>query len=259
MIISAALSGIAFSGVKSGHAEAELLAATEDYAAGQPLQLGIRLKMDEGWHSYWVNPGDGGMEMSVDWTLPEGWKAGPLQYPVPIRFMTGDLPGFGYEDEVVLPVRLTPAVGASGPATIRVALSWLTCSDSACVPGSADLELVLAHGAGKATGNPAISAALDQLPEKLEGAALEVTTQEKMAILKVSLPGSLDATGCTVYPATPEVLDIGKVIKLRKSDGGWEAEVPLHEYATGAPSKLDLVLTGGNLSRPLLLQWSSEP
>ena len=105
-----------FAGVKSGHAEAELLSGVSSFQVGKPVPLGIRLKFDPGWHGYWINPGEAGMPLSAKWTLPEGWKAGELRHPVPKSFKTGELSGFGYEGEAVYLVDLVPPAGASDAA-----------------------------------------------------------------------------------------------------------------------------------------------
>ena len=44
--------------------------------ADSQVKTGIRLVVDEGYHTYWLNPGDGGMKISVKWELPTGWSAG---------------------------------------------------------------------------------------------------------------------------------------------------------------------------------------
>lgn len=46
--------------VKSGHAAAALVAGVSSYEAGKSFQVAIRLTVDPGWHTYWVNPGSAG-------------------------------------------------------------------------------------------------------------------------------------------------------------------------------------------------------
>ena len=72
--------------IHSGHASAELLVSSSTFQPAKPLQAAIRLKVDPGWHTYWINPGEGGMKLGAEWKLPEGWSAGPLNWPVPIRW-----------------------------------------------------------------------------------------------------------------------------------------------------------------------------
>lgn len=248
--------GLASAGEKSGHAELELLLGSKAYSPGTVVEAGILLKMEDGWHSYWVNPGEGGMAPRVEWDLPEGWVAGPVLYPVPKWFMTGVLPGYGYEDEVVLPVFLTPAEDASGPVRVGLKVSWLTCNDDACVPGSATVARELEAGVGEPTADAArIAEALKKVPQPLAGAELAVEPLEKAVRLEVKLPEGVDPSGAEVFPATPGALDHGTQIALTEADGAWVAEVPLNEYADGPPKELEIVLAGGALKEPLLLKW----
>lgn len=248
--------GLVAGQVRSGHAEAELLAKSTGYQPGEPVLLGIRLRPDEGWHSYWVNPGESGMPTRVKWKLPEGWTAGELRFPVPIRFTTGGLPGYGYEGEVVIPVELTPGANSTGRVSLSAELSWLTCTDEACVPGDAGLSLTLEEGgSGVGQGAGELARGIEALPVALDGATLEVSRKGEDLALEVRLPAGQDATGCQVFPATPSVVDDSKPIVLSGGDGRWTAEVAINEYAEGDPEELALVLAGGGLKRPLRLEW----
>ena len=59
----------------SPYSEAALVADADAVGAGATLDLALRLDLDEGWHSYWINPGDSGLPVEVEWTLPEGVTA----------------------------------------------------------------------------------------------------------------------------------------------------------------------------------------
>lgn len=87
---------VSIAAVRSGKAEVDWLSVSATVAPGKPVQTALRLVVDPGWHTYWENPGEGGMGISVKWDLPAGWTAGALEHPVPQRFMTGELAGFGY-------------------------------------------------------------------------------------------------------------------------------------------------------------------
>ncbi len=124
--------------------EARLVASGAVTTPGEAVEVGVYLKIAPGWHTYWINPGDSGLPIAVEWELPEGWSAGPLQWPIPeIHREPGDMLTYGYEKEVLLTAKLTPPPGAAaGGAAIRAKTSWLVCKES-CVPGGEDLELTL--------------------------------------------------------------------------------------------------------------------
>ncbi|HEY8433978.1 MAG TPA: protein-disulfide reductase DsbD domain-containing protein, partial [Sphingomicrobium sp.] len=62
--------------------EPQLVAEGPAPAGGQ-VELAIHMRPAPGWHGYWVNPGDAGLPMDVQWQLPNGFAVGALRYPVP--------------------------------------------------------------------------------------------------------------------------------------------------------------------------------
>ena len=124
--------------------KAELVADVAAITPGTPFRLGVRLEMSEGWHVNWINPGDAGLAPSIGWKLPDGFKAGIVNWPLPSRFDTGPLTIFGYAKEVLLMVDVRPPAGLAAGTTVELAadVSWLACADE-CVPGSASVRLSL--------------------------------------------------------------------------------------------------------------------
>ncbi|HEX6790587.1 MAG TPA: protein-disulfide reductase DsbD domain-containing protein [Candidatus Krumholzibacteria bacterium] len=123
---------------------AELVSDVAAIAPGSPFRLGVRLAMADGWHVNWINPGDAGLAPSIGWKLPDGFKAGIVNWPLPSRFDTGPLTIFGYGKDVLLMVDVKPPAGiAAGTSVELVAdVSWLACAEE-CVPGSATVRLTL--------------------------------------------------------------------------------------------------------------------
>ena len=125
--------------------QARLLADVEAAVPGQPFRLGVELKMAAGWHTYWMFSGDAGLPTAVEWQLPAGVVAGPLQWPLPRKFEEeGGLVVYGYADEVLLMAEATaPSALATGDTLCLAAeVSWLVCREL-CIPGEASLALVL--------------------------------------------------------------------------------------------------------------------
>src|SRR5262249_22726510 len=111
---------------------------------GKPFQVGVLLKLAPKWHVYWINPGDAGIATTVDFHLPEGVTASPLQYPVPSRIeQSGGVIMYCYTNEVMLISTITPPADFKGAsAKIDADLNYLVCEDS-CIQGSAKLSLSL--------------------------------------------------------------------------------------------------------------------
>jgi len=125
--------------------EAELVANTEGIVPGQTFYVGLRLRMAPGWHTYWQYSGDAGIPTTIAWELPEGFGAGPIEWPMPTaKLEPGDIEVYGYSGEVLLLVAIQPppdlVVGSE--VTIRGNASWLVC-EAICIPGNAELSITL--------------------------------------------------------------------------------------------------------------------
>src|SRR5437763_5031647 len=85
--------------------EPELVAEGSAPPGGE-IELAIHMRTNSGWHGYWLNPGDAGQPMNVNWVLPPGFSAGPLRYPVPGRLEVAGLMNYVYEHDYAVLVRL---------------------------------------------------------------------------------------------------------------------------------------------------------
>lgn len=123
----------------------ELLAETTAVVPGKAFLVGLHLRIAPGWHTYWQNPGDSGLPITLTWKLPAGWKAGALQWPLPQKHLEeGGMNTYGYEGEVLILTELTPPGDLTTGETLSLEANatWLAC-EKTCVPGGADLILTL--------------------------------------------------------------------------------------------------------------------
>ncbi len=250
----------------SGHAKAEWIADTPVPTTGT-IRTVVKLSVDESWHTYWINPGEGGMPLSVSWDLPEGWSAGDIQHPAPIRFMTGDLPGLGYEAEVLLPVDITPPPSISGPVTLSGKLSWLACNDSSCVPGSAEISLRIESGPSgddKGAGQHGlIEKAYSAIPQPLPDSVLKVELEKENIVMTLTLPpgSDVDPTEFEIFPATRNVIDPAAKPTFKEdpdSPNTWRARALTSEYLNGMPESISLVLANGDKG-PFVISTPTRP
>jgi thiol:disulfide interchange protein/DsbC/DsbD-like thiol-disulfide interchange protein len=129
----------------------ELVSESASLKPGSTATLALVVTPRAGWHTYWQNFGDAGMETILTWTLPAGFSASPLRYPVPERIPFGsDLANYGYKSTNVLLLDLTVPADASGTVPLKVKAEWLVCDDQQCVPEDAELALSLPVGDGAA-------------------------------------------------------------------------------------------------------------
>jgi DsbC/DsbD-like thiol-disulfide interchange protein len=258
----AALCGFASAAVRSGKAEADWFSASSTYEPGKPVQTAIRLRIDPGWHSYWLNPGEGGMKTSVKWELPIGWTAGELENPIPKRFQGGGLAGFGYDATVIFPVKLNPPKDVKGTVTLKAKISWLTCDEQTCVPGNAELSITLESGVTQMTPETKlIEQALTKIPrEQKEWGPLEVIEKAGQLEFRIPVQGnkSLNLDESDIFPATPEVIDANHRITLKPDGTAWTGVAPKSDYVKAKIRELFLVIDPKSGQQPILLHWKID-
>jgi thiol:disulfide interchange protein DsbD len=122
----------------------QLVTDVREVKAGEPFHVGLRLKIKEGWHIYWKNPGDSGAPTKAALRLPEGFKADDWQFPVPSAIKDPGGTVYGYTDEVMLIAKVTPPATMSGTAAGEISCdaNWLVC-EKMCLMGKGSAKLSL--------------------------------------------------------------------------------------------------------------------
>lgn len=231
--------------VDSGNVKAELVSSVDTVVPGESFWIGLRQDIRPGWHTYWRNPGDSGAPTELIWSLPPGFEAGEIQWPVPKRIPYGPLMNFGYKGEVVFPVEITPPASlAGGMVTLDAKGEWLVCAD-VCIPEDADLTLTLPVGsdAGRNDrGADLIDTALASVPTSVDIPA-NARVEDEQIRLTVAVPGLMDGrmTAVRYFPFETDVIDNPAEQPWRLADGGLEIMLT-PGYAFDETSRLDGVL-----------------
>jgi thiol:disulfide interchange protein len=139
--------------VQTDNVRAELLSDVAAAKPGEPFWVGLRQTIRPKWHTYWKNPGESGLPTEIAWTLPAGVTAGPIVWPVPHVFDIGGVINYGFKDEAMLLVRITPSADATGPLKLAAEANWLVCED-VCIPEEGKFELTLPIAATAAPSDP---------------------------------------------------------------------------------------------------------
>ncbi|MBV8549024.1 MAG: thioredoxin family protein [Alphaproteobacteria bacterium] len=131
-------------------ASARLIAARSGVGDGDKVDVGLQIRLGEGWHTYWRTPGMAGLPPQLDWTQSQSdtgnVKTATLLYPAPKRYTDFGLETIGYRKGVVFPVDVTlahPGQAARLQATVNI----LVCNQT-CVPKTFNLSLSLVSGDG---------------------------------------------------------------------------------------------------------------
>jgi thiol:disulfide interchange protein DsbD len=220
--------------VKTEHVEAQLVADKASAQPGKPALVGLRLRMEPHWHTYWKNPGDSGLPTKIQWILPDGWKAGEIQWPYPRPLPVGPLMNYGYEDEVVLLTELTPPAGAQpGAAPIRAKAEWLVCKDI-CVPEKGELDLVLPVASAQPAPDTRFAAsverALSQLPVDAKGWKYDAALQGKSLVVRLVPPEGVEVPAKVgFFPERENLIEPAAPQKVTRDGRGVRIEMKLAE------------------------------
>lgn len=225
------------------HVRASLLAEADAVRPGRPLLVGVRLEMEKGWHTYWKNPGDSGLATRVRWQLPEGFAAGEIQWPRPLRFSTGPLVSYGYEHDVLLLVEVrVPAQVPGREVRLAARVDWLECLE-ACIPGKAELALALPVRPASASGPHAalFAEARRGLPVADPGWSFSARAGVAAFLLDVRPPRGTSLRGAWFYPAAPRVVDHAGPQPLTREGTSHRLAVPRDRNGTAERLKGVLV------------------
>ena len=242
---------------------ASLVTDTDAIAPGQPFHLGLRLRMQPGWHTYWSNPGDAGAPPELAIT---GAQAGSIVFPAPERLQEGPFTSFAYTGEILLPLTAT----ATAPAQVEATANWLICA-TVCVPEQARFHLSLPAGPAAASAQaPLFAAAAARTPRPSPYAAhvtpdgvlwLQASLPVRHALFFPSDPGLIDQDAPQPLTVTPDDLSLSlKPLKrplgaisgvLRLTDAGGQVE-------TLAVSATPAALPAG-LAAPVLAGAQPQP
>ena len=197
-------------GTGPAHVAIRLVAESDRPAPGRTVSLAFAATPEKGWHAYWKNPGDAGIETQLTWTLPAGVTAGALRYPVPQRLLIAGLMNYVYEGaytefvDLTLPAGLAP--GTRLPISVKAV--YLVCTEEICVPESQTLETMLVVGDG--TIDPARRAQFDgwrqALPKPL-GSSATYAFADKRFRLSVPFPAGAEARDVYFYPLAGGAID----------------------------------------------------
>jgi thiol:disulfide interchange protein len=153
MTVAAPARALESAPVASKRAVATVVTDTDAMRPGAPFRVALRLRMADGWHTYWKNPGDAGVppELTID-----GVTESAIDWPTPRRVAEGSVMTYAYTGEVLLPVTVTASTGA-----IKAHAQWLVCKDI-CVPEEGDFSLTLPIGTPGASAQAGLFAAHDR-------------------------------------------------------------------------------------------------
>ena len=130
--------------VKTPQVTLELVSDQASIVPGKPFTLGLRIHHAPKYHTYWEYPGVVGIPTECQWSLPDGFSAGKIQWPVPELTKMGLLSVYGYEGDTTLLIDITPPADltAGDDVVLNTRVVYMACAET-CHPGFVDLGITL--------------------------------------------------------------------------------------------------------------------
>jgi len=269
---SAWAQGVPTAVVSTPQLRAELLAhAPQGVQAGQPLWVGLQLRHQPEWHTYWRNPGDSGLPTQLELNLPAGITAGDVLFPLPHKLKAGNLTNYGFEKTVLLAVPLTVSkqfkANASQTLDLQVHANWLVCRLE-CIPQEGDFALRIPTHSSFAPHTAAFEALLAEQPKPWPSVKATTRFEAQQMVLRVSgLPTSLQGKTLQVFPDAAELVASATEQHTRASQSWqgdvWTVRLPLSHLRLTDPKQVGFLLTSGEgterqgfaVSAPVTQAW----
>lgn len=199
------------------------------------LRGAIQIELNDGWKTYWRDPGDAGVPPQLDLQGSLNVEGGQISFPAPQRFHDGAVQWAGYKRSVLLPVTFQ-LEQANAPTRVKGHV-FLGICETICIPMQAEFDLTVKPDASDVLAHTLVSAAFDRLPASAspEFGVERAERKDGMAVFSVRLPvpneqAQLFLVGGAMAFATP------------KFEGG---SFSVKVLRGAAPAKIDYTLVQG--------------
>mgnify|MGYP005729047289 FL=1 len=225
--------------VDTGHARISLIKDHSDFVPGTSINIGLKVSMDTGWHTYWKNPGDSGGPIEISWDLPDGFSVSDIQWPLPEKIEYPPLMTYGYEDFVIYPMILTIPDNYQEDGFEMVA-DILICAD-VCIPESGKISSNLLE----IESDSLIYEWLESIPSK----SIPIQTSIRNNILEIEFTFEKEVKEIYFFPDENRSIDYSSNQNFYKNDDSYLLSINLFDDELKSISGvLDIDGTGYNVS-----------
>ena len=235
--------------VDTGHARISLIKDHSDFVPGTSINIGLKVSMDKGWHTYWRNPGDSGGPIEIDWNLPKGFSLSDIKWPLPEKIEYPPLMTYGYEDFVIYPMVLSIPADYSDDY-FEMNADILICAD-VCIPESGKISSNLLD----IESDSLIYEWLESVPSK----SLPITTSLNDNNLEIKFTFEKEIKEIYFFPDENNSIDYSSKQNFYKKDDGYFLSIKLfNDEFQNVSGVLDIDGTGYNVSNGMFEDFNEE-
>ena len=235
--------------VDTGHARISLIKDHSDFVPGTSINIGLKVSMDMGWHTYWRNPGDSGGPIEIDWDLPKGFSVSDIKWPLPEKIEYPPLMTYGYEDFVIYPMILSIPADYSDDY-FEMAADILICAD-VCIPESGKISSNLLD----IESDSLIYEWLESIPSK----SLPITTSLNDNNLEIRFTFEKEIKEIYFFPDENNSIDYSSKQNFYKKNDGYFLSIKLfNDEFQNVSGVLNIDGTGYNVSNGVFEDFNEE-
>ena len=235
--------------VDTGHARISLIKDHSDFVPGTSINIGLKVSMDKGWHTYWRNPGDSGGPIEIDWNLPKGFSVSDIKWPLPEKIEYPPLMTYGYEDFVIYPMVLSIPADYSDDY-FEMNADILICAD-VCIPESGKISSNLLD----IESDSLIYEWLESVPSK----SLPITTSLNDNNLEIKFTFEKEIKEIYFFPDKNNSIDYSSKQNFYKKDDSYFLSIKLfNDEFQNVSGVLDIDGTGYNVSNGKFEDFNEE-
>lgn len=235
--------------VDTGHARISLIKDHSDFVPGTSINMGLKVSMDKGWHTYWKNPGDSGGPIEIDWDLPEGFSVSDIKWPLPEKIEYPPLMTYGYEDFVIYPMVLSIPADYSNDY-FEMTADILICAD-VCIPESGKISSNLLD----IESDSLIYEWLESIPSK----SIPIKTSLANDNLEIRFTFEKEIKEIYFFPDKNNSIDYSSKQNFYKKDGSYFLSIKLfNDEIQNVSGVLDIDGRGYNVSNGMLEDENEE-
>lgn len=204
-------------------------------------QIAVKLKIKQGWHIYWKNPGDSGLPTEFVWELPDNVSISEPYFPAPKKIPFSDMANYGYENEVLILFNLIIDDNyINDKIKLNVKINRLVCKEE-CIAEKSDeeKEFKIDNSEIKSDNFALFQKFSEQLPEKIELKAESQILNNSMLLKIYSLENIKNAE---FFPYQSGIYMHGAEQNFKTTENGFSLILTLDKFRIDEPESLNGVL-----------------
>ena len=230
----------------SEHSSLEILDKENTLKSDNSFFFGISIKLDEGWKTYWKNPGDSGAPLTINFD-DNRIKNLEILFPTPQRFFDLGIETIGYEKEIIFPIKVE-TFEYQNSMNFDIQLEYLVCKEI-CIPVIKTKEISLNTNINSKLNK--LSDSIKRLPSKEDIFFQLKEVKNRGSKFIIELENKKDiSTGVDLFlHANFDFTEKKKSINNRQIV--FELEIDLKEFKS--PDNLVVLVSGKNFSEEKII------